>query len=438
MFQPCTVTSCKQLSCAICHCCLQNICIVHLNEHHQALNSKLDPLVDEINALKERLQTMNMQKKVDYCRRKLEQWRMDCYQKIDHLFEQKCQELDELASVKITKQQNEISQIRTKLAKLINDQKTTPRDIDLLTSSIRYLEGQMNNIEQTCFQITIQPLIIDDRSITFKEKKEQQFDPAIGYPIHKTLEYTPGSWFPLASNGTHLLFHHSPNLTFVNRELNIIKQVHWPYAIILNMCWSSTLNGFIIMTEDTIYLVNDKKFVIENLLTNPKQNWLACACSDLYLFVSTNQWGSSIVQYSLSITIDLDKQWRAPKSCTNDECIESMVYNNETLALMIRNRSEQSIRIELKFPQTFDRIWSLRLDAVHDLSQVFRCCSLIYDEWLVINSQTRQLLHIKKFGILKTNITYRHAPHHASLFGENFLVIATDASLNFHKLILDT
>jgi hypothetical protein len=34
---------------------------------------------------------------------------MDCYQKIDHLFEQKCQELDELASVKITKQQNEIS-----------------------------------------------------------------------------------------------------------------------------------------------------------------------------------------------------------------------------------------------------------------------------------------------------------------------------------------
>jgi hypothetical protein len=172
MFQPCTVTSCKRLSSAVCHCCLQNICIIHLNEHHDALNLKLNPLVDEINALEEQLQTMNMQKKVDYCRQKLEQWRVDCHQKIDHLFEQKCQELNELAAVKITKQKNAISQIRTKLAQLIKDQATTPRDLDLLISNIRYLEGRMNDIEQTSFQITIRPLILEDRSIIFKEKKD--------------------------------------------------------------------------------------------------------------------------------------------------------------------------------------------------------------------------------------------------------------------------
>jgi hypothetical protein len=203
------------------------------------------------------------------------------------------------------------------------------------------------------------------------------------------------------------------------------------------MCWTSTFNGFIILTEDAIYLFDDKKFIVERLSTNPKQNWLACACSDLYLFVSTNGWGSSIAQYTFSITLDFDKQWVAPKTCKNDECIESMVYNNETLALMIRNRSERSIRIELKFPQTFDSIWSLRLDQIQDLSKVFHCCSLTCNEWLVTNSHDRQLLHITKSGVLKTNITYRHTPHRINLFNENFLVIATDAGLTFHKLKFD-
>ncbi len=438
MSQNCAIGTCKHVSRALCYCCQQNICIFHINEHNDILNARLNPLVDEINALGERLQTMDVQKKVGYCRRKLEQWREDCHQKIDHLFEQKCRELDQLVAVKTNKQQEEINQVRAKLMKLTNHQEATLKDIDLLTSSIRYLEGEMNNIEQICFQITIQPLILDPRSITFKEKNEQDFDLSTRYPIYKKIQYIPGSCFPLASNEHHLLFHQTPNLCLVNQELIIVKQVLWPYAIIWNTCWSSTLNGFIVMTKNSIYLVNEKTMSIENLLRNPKQNWLACTCSDLYLFVSTNEWGPSVTQFRLSLSIDLVQQWQPPKSCTKDESIDAMVYNNETLALMIRNISERFIRIDLKFSETFDCIWSLRPDTLHNLSNAFACCSLTSGEWLVVNSETRQLLQITKFGILKTKITYSRALHRIGLFGENFLVIATDTDLNFHKLKLDT
>jgi len=381
---------------------------------------------------------MDIKKKFSCCHQKLEQWRIDCHQKIDHLFEQKCRELEQIFAVKIKKQQEEINQIHAKLTKITYNKEANQQEIDLLTSSIRCLEVGINNIEQTGYEITIQPLVIDAHSITFKEQNVQEFDLSAHYPIHKTIPYTPGSCFPLASSNHHLLFHQAPNLSLVNQEFILVKQVIWPYGVIWDTCWSSTLNGFIVITQTDMYLIDEKRMSIENILKNPKQNSLACTCSDTYLFVSTNEWGSSIIQFNLSLTIDIVQQWESPKSCTKDECIDVMIYNNNTLALVIRNIFERSIRIELRFPENFDCIWSLQLDAIKNLNQVFKCCSLMCGEWLVINPETQQLLQITKSGTLKKKIKCNRVPHRISLFGEKILVVAFDTSLNFYKLKLDT
>lgn len=410
------------------------MCMFHLNEHHHALNSQLHPLIDEANALSERLTSINLTKKVTSCRQQLEQWRLSHHQKIDQLFEEKSRELDELIAKKMTKQQEKITEVREKLTRLTAEQGITSQDINLLTSNIRYLEGTMHSIEKTSFHVTIQPLTIDNQLITFQEREEQQVDLSIGYPLQKTIPYTPGSWFPLASNEQYLLFHQAPNLCFVDQEFNIIKEILWSHATILHMCWSSTLNGFLIQTEQMIYLVNDQNVEIEDLLANPQQNWLACTCSDSSLFVSTNTWGSSIAQYRLSTTMNLTKQWQPPYSCTTDECIEGLTFSNGTLALVIRNRLKQSIRIELKFAEASDCIWLLRLSTAHDFDQLFRCSSLTYGEWLVINAQARQFLHITKSGQLKSRMTYQFTPYRACLFREDFFVIATDAGLKIHQL----
>ncbi|CAF4311003.1 unnamed protein product, partial [Rotaria sordida] len=89
---------------------------------------------------------------------KLEQWRKDCYKKIDKFFEQKCQELDELVNEKVGKQREELNRIHLKITELINAQETTRQDIDLLTSTIRQLKNNMKNIERACVMMNTRPL----------------------------------------------------------------------------------------------------------------------------------------------------------------------------------------------------------------------------------------------------------------------------------------
>jgi hypothetical protein len=67
--------------------------MVLLHAHNGILVSKLNPLSDEINALGDRLNRMNIQQTLD-------KWRLDCHKKIDYFFEQKCQELEQTITAK--------------------------------------------------------------------------------------------------------------------------------------------------------------------------------------------------------------------------------------------------------------------------------------------------------------------------------------------------
>ncbi|CAF4841921.1 unnamed protein product, partial [Rotaria sp. Silwood1] len=147
MSQTCSIEKCMRTLRGFCDCCQQYLCLQHLNEHNASLVSQLNPLNDEINVLGDRLKTLNIHKAVADSRQKLDEWRQDCYKKIDCLFEQKCQELDQLVEEKIRQQREELNRIYSKITELVNAQETTRQDIDLLTLNIRQLETNMNNIE---------------------------------------------------------------------------------------------------------------------------------------------------------------------------------------------------------------------------------------------------------------------------------------------------
>ncbi|CAF4785755.1 unnamed protein product, partial [Rotaria magnacalcarata] len=80
------------------------------------------------NILDDRLKTLNIFKIIGNSRRKLEQWREDCYTKIDLFFERKCQELDRLANEKVNRQRDELNRIQMKLTEFNNAQQTTRQD----------------------------------------------------------------------------------------------------------------------------------------------------------------------------------------------------------------------------------------------------------------------------------------------------------------------
>jgi hypothetical protein len=292
----------------------------------------------------------------------------------------------------------------------------------------------MNEIKHACFGVTTSPLLIVDNIVQVEGTSSDEFDPSTLSFVHESIKCPPKSFFSLASNDRVLLIHQAPNLCFLDVRLKIVKQMLWSYDVITDICWSSTLNRFIVIARNSMFLVDESTMSIESIETMEKQKWLSCTCFNNKLFLSTNVWGSSIVEMRLLPSVAIIKEWKSPITCGGDECIHDIVYNNGTLAIVIKNKIEKSMRIELRSDKTLDRIWSLSFDIVCNESKAFRCCSLNCDEWLIVHSSAGCLLHITRNGKIKTTIPYKAIPYRASLFGTKMLAVASESEINFHKI----
>ncbi|CAF1102260.1 unnamed protein product [Rotaria sordida] len=434
MSQSCSIEKCSRTSRWLCDCCEQYLCLQHLNEHNVSLISQLNPLTDEINALGDRLETLSIHDAIANCRQKLEDWREDCHQKIDCLFEQKCQELDQLVNEIVGPHREELNQINLKITEFIDAQETTRQDIELLRSTIRQLERNMNNIEEACFTINTRPLVTDDTLISIEKVTEHELDLSTLSSVYKTIHRPQGSFRPFTCNDEYLLIHQEPNLCLYDRKMNIVEQTLWPCGAIQDMCWSSTLEKFIVLGKNNIFLVDEHTMSIDNVYTIKERQWLSCTCSDTVLFACTNGRASSIMEFTLFPAIELIREWKHPLTCSKDEFIVSTVYNNGNLALMIVNVLNKSLRLELKYAKTFDSVWLFQFNINWVQKLAFRCCSLPGNEWLVVDYESGRLIQISRDGKVKKTIQYHPTPCRAMLFDTNILAISTTDEINLHTI----
>jgi hypothetical protein len=434
MSQTCIIIGCKRISCALCHCCQQDICLFHLKEHQDLLISQLNPLVDEINILENRLNALDVEKMIGNIREKLELWRLDCYKKIHDFIEQKYYQLTQYANKKIDKQREAINEMRYKLTELIHEEEVTRENIDSLKYKLSNLEKEMNKTEQTSFHIQIQSSNVDENLILIKELNLYQFDLSPLPEISKTINCSKENWAALATNEKFLLMCQESNLCLVDREFTIIKKTLWSFGEIWDIFWSSVLKRFVIINSNNVFLFDDDTMYIESIQMVAKQNWCCGTSSDKSLFLATYRRGSSIMEFNLLPSIEFVKHWKPPDTCTKDEGIHDMTYNNEKLFLIIENRVKKTVRVELKSSITLDRLWSLSLDSADKQNVQIRCCLFNDDEWIVAHHDLCCLLHITKDGKLKESCSYTPAPHFASTFGSNILVVATSNCVNIHRL----
>jgi hypothetical protein len=220
----------------------------------------------------------------------------------------------------------------------------------------------------------------------------------------------------------------------MDRQLNVVKQSPWIYSCISDMCWSSTLNKFIITTEkDGVFLVNENLTSIKSIQTIEKKNWFSCMCSDAALFLTTNEPRSNIFQFNLLSSFQLINKW-SPLVChLSTALIHNIAYNNQTVALIVEHDNDES-SIQLRSLTTLHCFWSLPIDLLHNARQMHRVCSLRADEWLVVDPKNSRLLQISKDGKLKFERKYKSTPHNAVLFGSNILAIRTKTSIDFYKV----
>ena len=404
-----------------------------LKDHHAFLNAKLPSFVDEINKFENQLISSNIEKLIKNSHKQLEQWRSDCYQLIDQIYENKLQEIDQRFRIKLDHSHHELSHLRLKLHEFTHQQQATYSDINQLTSQIYHFQEKINHIEKISFHLNISPLKLDNSLIQIKQSLSL---PILSSPF-QTFSYQHEYSSELASSNQYLLIEKHSSLYLIDQQLNIINQILWTHDSIRSICWSLTLSRFILITSvGNIFSLNPESMSIELLQTIPEKVLWSCTCSKQCLYLSFDERGSSIFEYSLFPSMEYIQKWTSPDTCTEEEFIYDICYNRKRLLLMIANGLHKTIRMDLKSLRTFQCLWSLQLD-IDFRYHAFRCCLFNGNEWLVNDWYGSRLLHITKDLKIKDIQMYQEKPWRACVFSTNTLVITTMNSFHFHVLTVD-
>jgi hypothetical protein len=429
----CSISGCNHSSRALCICCDQYLCIDHLKDHSDKQNNtQLTSLTAEINILSDHFHHMSLVE--PYFLKTLDQWRADSYRTIDRFYETQRRHFEQFIQENRDKQRKEIDHLRLKINDLIREQNATQEDIYFLKDSIQLIEKDFNDLQH--LQCNIRPLIIDENVATLQADKITRNILPLSRP-YRTMNIIDDSYCWMASNEKYLLVHHRPDLYLLDRQLSIIEKTPWTHGRIYVMSWSSTLNRFIVITNDLIFTLDENLIAIERCdLThhnNLYRNWRSGTCSNTNLFLSTGELGSSIYEFTLLPSMQFIKEWSSPITCRNDEGIDDLCYKNGKFALIIFHQSTNETRLDLRSSTTLDLIWSIELGHTAP-RRTTGSCWLNNDEWLVTDEYDFRLFHISANGHLLKTEKYDPAPYNALLFGKNILAIRTIEGVNLHKL----
>jgi hypothetical protein len=440
--QTCAICGPKRVSRALCNCCAQYLCRDHLKEHDDLLNAQLEPLVDNINQLADRLKQFNIDSLLQSTRIQLDQWKQAAFQSIERIYENKTNELNEFISKQLNNLREQTEQMQIKVLELIREQDATHEQLEVLFTTIQNIEKEINDIEHKSIDINIRPLIIDDDYININEEKENNDNEQLTLTtVIQTISSSPANTDCIASNDTHILLHRHPTLCLYDHNLNLAKQTH-PYSdlSITDLCWSSALNRFIILTDDDVFILDETKMIIEKskIPTRNEGHWHSITCSSEHLYLTAYKWGTYICQYNIrSSSFELNRRWRPPRTCTKDESIDHFIHNNNNrIAMIIQNRINNNKHFQLRSDQTLECVWSMELNQCEMTIHRNRFCSIRQNEWLIVDANQSHLLYISRDGLFTQIIDYEFdQPLRAFENKPNFLLVTTNRSVNLHQLL---
>lgn len=354
---------------------------------------------DIINKL--RLKLSNLEPS---CFEQIEEWRQAAFKSIDSFCDEKRYEFIEKPRIDQEKE----------LANIQGD------DID---RTLQLAEIKINELEH--LRLTMRPLNLNRQLIV----RRQLFPLSHSY---RTLHLKTGLESAVGTNDQHLLVHRDDqHLCLLDRNLTLVREVSFSYDTIHGLCWSTTLDRFIIITFKEILLLDEKTMTLTTCPISSKIDWWRGTCSKKNLFLTTVEWGSSIYEFDLR-SFQLVKQWYQPLSCSKDEIICDLKYNHGFLVMPIFNKHKQQSRLELRCESTLDCLWATRIHGRH-----CRCCSIDVNQWLVMDHDDSRFFHISADGkLLETN---KYDYHYQQLediipWGQDHIVILTEKTIHLHQL----
>ena len=399
-------------------------------EHDLEIHLQLTPLVDQTNEINSRLRSMDTDGVYRATYQSIEYWRIQSHTMIDAYCADKLAKLNAHVAINKQKYEAELRHIQGRIIAHMRDRDTTHDQIDSLNVDVRNLQNQLMRLEQADMKFHIRPLDLDGNWISFDQSLDMSTLPS----VYKSISRDKDSFTSLATNDRLLLLHRQGRLLLVDDDFSVVKQIPWTNGLIYDMCYSSTLDRFIVINANEVFLLNERDMRIGKIESIPWQEWFCCTCSESSLYLTTKVYGSAIMHFTLAPMIAFQTRWESPDTCTSDEAIDGIEYNNHTLAMMISNDSKRVLRLELRSAETLERLWTLPLYIVYDPKHAFRFCAINQNEWLVADHSDSRLLHVSQSGMVKSSCSYRPAPCCLIEFGQNMLVVSTKAGVYSHRL----
>lgn len=429
----CTHPKCQHTSRALCVCCNQYLCLEHLKEHSDKQNdAHLPSLMAELNVLSDRLHHVSLVE--PFFLANLDKWRADAYRTIDRFYDKQRRDFQEFIQENQEKQRKELDYLRLKINELTHEQNATEDDIHLIKNTIKLIEKNLNDLPH--LQCNIRPLVIDENIASLRSGSTTKEILPLARP-YRTMNIIDDSYCWMATNDNYLLVHHKPNLYLLDRQLSVIEKTPWLHDRIYIMCWSSTLNRFIVVTNDTIYTIDSNLMAIERCEfthhNNIYRSWRSGTCSNTSLYLSTGELGPSLYEFTLLPSIQFVKEWSSPITCRKEEFIDDLCYKNGKLAMIIFQQTTNEVRFDQRSSTTLDLIWSIEIARIVP-RRTTGCCWLNNNEWLITDEYDFRLFHISADGHLIKTEKYSPAPYNALLFGKDILAIRTIEGVNLHRL----
>jgi hypothetical protein len=227
------------------------------------------------------------------------------------------------------------------------------------------------------------------------------------------------------------------NLRLFNRELTVEKEIMWAAQDDLqDIIWSNALVRFILITSTAIFTLDPEMMTHESLTLDQHRHintWLFGTCSNHKLFLSTFDKGSSIVEYDLQPPIQFVREHTSPLSCAENESIDDLASNHAALALIISN-DEHVMRLDLCSLITLERYWSFKF-GLPSRNYTLSCCLLTNNEWMIIDQNDSELLHISKDGSFLKKY-YCNSPLYAAVqFTDDSIAIVSEEGISLHRLV---
>ncbi|CAF1654838.1 unnamed protein product [Adineta ricciae] len=327
-----------------------------------------------------------------------------------------------------------IKSIQAKLIESIREQDATQEQIQSFKETISKIQRELSQRPHVDFQLNLPPLIFDNNFIQIEKTNVSFRLQSTVHSVLKTQAVSSDECIVMTNNSRYLLFGNQGNLCLCDKNLIMIKQTPWIHGCIRDMCYSNALARFILLAENGMFTLNEETMNIEEGKVSPKakQSWRCCASTNQRLFLTSGE-SHRVVQEYVYVE-DAYSRKRKHLCCTQNEYIEHIkCSNDDKLALIILNDSDNERRLDLRSIEDFHQLWTISLQ-IHKKVNIISCCALNDKSWLIVNLAENLLIHVTAQGEIKQTKSYHPSPQYAVQFDNKLLTILTDQSIRLHEI----